>query len=172
MLTPLPKPRTSLRTAAVIAVFLVDSAHPCHADDSPWRDEPALVQPVSSAGASVTAEADRQRIIVTGGVSLAGKISDAVQVLDITPPAEPTAWQLAARLRHARFGHAQVTLRDGSVLVVGGQPRLFARPAEVLASCELIAPDGSEVTPAADLPVAMRTPTLHPLPDGRVLAVG
>ena len=106
--------------------------------------------------------------IVTGGIMLGGGASPAVQVLDL----DTMTWRVATRLVHGRYEHAQITLRDGRILVVGGRLREPATGPVTTASCELISADLKTSALTADLPMIMRTPTLHMLDDGRVVAVG
>jgi hypothetical protein len=109
-----------------------------------------------------------RRAVVTGGVLLGGGPSDAVQVLDL----DKLTWSLAAGLNTARYQHAQVTLGDGRILVVGGRARRPGNRPHPLVSCELIDLDKGVSEPTADLPMPMRSPTLHLLPDGRAAAIG
>ena len=76
------------------------------------------------------------------------------------------------RLGRGRCMHAQVTLRDGRILIVGGQSGTAPGRLRPLASCELIDIEHHRAAAAPPLPRAVRQPTVHRLPDGRVLVVG
>jgi len=122
--------------------------------------------PVAVAAPAVSAVG--RRAVVTGGVLLGGGASDAVQVLDL----DALTWSRPTTLNTARYQHAQVTLADGRVLVVGGLSRQPGHNGVPLAGCELIDLDQAVSEPTGGLPMPMRTPTLHLLGDGAVAAVG
>jgi len=128
-----------------------------------WERLPDM--PVAAAALAVSVAG--RNAVVTGGVVLGGGATGAVQVMDL----DGLAWTLPLALNTPRYQHAQVTLQDGRILVAGGRTRLPAVAPEATRSCELIAADLSAVNPTADLPMPMRSPTLHLLPDGRVAAV-
>ncbi|MEO0964910.1 MAG: hypothetical protein AAFY08_07300 [Planctomycetota bacterium] len=109
-----------------------------------------------------------RRWVVTGGVRSDVSAAREVQVFDL----DTRAWALGEELAQGRFNHAQVTLRDGRVLVVGGQVFDPENRFRALASCELIEADGDGVSAAAPLPEAVAFPTLTALADGRVVAIG
>jgi len=109
-----------------------------------------------------------RRAVVTGGVVLGGSASGAVQVMDL----DGLAWTQPTALNTPRYQHAQVTLKDGRILILGGRTHRLGQRSQSLAGCEIIAADFSQTTPTGDLPMPMRSPTAHRLPDGRVLAVG
>lgn len=133
------------------------------ADGPRWERLPDM--PVAAAAPAVSVSG--RRAVVTGGVVLGGGATSAVQVLDL----DGLSWTLSAALNTPRYQHAQVTLDDGRILVAGGRTRLPGLQPEATRSCELIAADLSEVKRTADLPVPMRSPTMHLMPDGRVAAV-
>jgi hypothetical protein len=131
-----------------------------------WQRVADLPTAVAAPAVSIS---DRVAV-VTGGVVLGGGASGAVQVLDMDGLTWSTA---AATLNTPRYQHAQVTLADGRLLVIGGRPsRVPGQPNPPLAGCEIIAADLSQSAIVGDLPMPMRTPTAHLLPDGRVLAIG
>ncbi len=110
-----------------------------------------------------------RRAVLTGGVILGGGVSDAVQAFDL----DGLTWSQPTRLVTPRYQHAQVTLADGRILVLGG--RRSRQPGQAhgpIASCELIDADLSKTVPTADLPMAMSSPTVHLLSNGQALAVG
>ncbi|MEM9251156.1 MAG: hypothetical protein AAGB29_02290 [Planctomycetota bacterium] len=109
-----------------------------------------------------------RRWIVTGGIRSDVSAAREVQSFDL----DTRTWALGEPLAEGRFNHAQATLPDGRVLVVGGQQFDPENRYRALASCELIEADGDGVSAAASLPEAMAFPTLTSLPDGRLVAVG
>lgn len=122
--------------------------------------------PIAVAAPAVSVA--ERRAVVTGGVVLGSGTSTAVQVLDL----DEMVWSLPIVLNTARYQHGQVTLDDGRVLVVGGRTRLPAARPVATVSCELISADLTACEPTGELPMPMRSPTLHKLGDGRVAAVG
>lgn len=114
------------------------------------------------------ASAQGGRLVVTGGLGYPGSdgpVKRHIQIYD--PTAE--RWQAQPPLQQARHGHAQVTLPDRAIMVLGGraQPRGLA-----LKSVEWLGVACEQPVQVAPLPEAMATPTAHVLPDGRVLAIG
>jgi len=141
------------------------AAPPTSDDQASWRRHDPLPMAVISPASSVSGA----RWIVTGGVRSDFSAAAEVQVFDL----HTQTWSLGQPLRQGRLRHAQITLADGRVLVVGGQRFAAGQQRfEPLPSCELIEPDGDGVAPAPDLPAPIGAPTLTTLPDGRVLAVG
>lgn len=120
----------------------------------------AVIEPAASVAG--------RRLVVTGGVCLDGSASTSVQVLDL----DRMRWSRPTKLTTPRYGHKQVTLPGGRVLVGGGRGREAGAAPSALESCELIEADLARSTPTAPLPTSMATPTMHQLPDGRVIAIG
>lgn len=134
------------------------------ADDPQW--ERLADMPVAVAAPAVSV---RGRLaVVTGGVVLGSGASGAVQVLDL----DGLTWSLPVQLNTPRYQHGQITLGDGRILIVGGRTRRPAERPVATASCELISAELTACKPTADLPMPMRSPTLHKLDDGKVVAVG
>lgn len=134
------------------------------ADEPQW--ERLADMPIAVAAPAVSVQG--RRAVVTGGVMLGGATSGAVQVLDL----DGRTWALPLALNTPRYQHAQITLDDGRILVTGGRTRQPAAVPVATASCELISADLLTCQPTADLPLPIRSPTLHKLADGRVVAVG
>ncbi len=122
--------------------------------------------PVAVAAPAVSAVG--RRAVVTGGGLRGGGGSDAVQVLDL----DELSWSRGVRLVTGRYQHGQVTLGDGRVLVVGGRSRRPGHVSQPLKSCELIDLGQEKSEATGDLPMPMRSPTVHVLGDGRVAAIG
>lgn len=151
------------RVASYGAALVVALAGVARAQTLRWEQLPELPMGVVAPAASVSGD----MLVVTGGLTLTGGATDLVQVMDL-----PTrAWVRAFHLKQARYNHAQVTLDDGRILVVGGRKHEAAGGMPPLASCELIDPVRG-VTAAADLPRRNWSPTLTKLDDGRVVAAG
>ena len=129
-----------------------------------WERLPDM--PIATAAPAVSVQG--RRAVVSGGVVLGSGASVAVQVLDL----DGLTWSLPTMLNTPRYQHGQITLNDGRILIVGGRTRLPAATPQATRSCELISADLAASEPTADLPVPMRSPTLHLLNDGRVAAVG
>ncbi|MEZ6192525.1 MAG: hypothetical protein R3C45_14715 [Phycisphaerales bacterium] len=136
---------------------------PVRANGPEWERLPDMPVAVAAPAVSVAG----RNAVVTGGVVLGGGATAAVQVMGL----DGFSWTLPLKLNTPRYQHAQITLGDGRILVAGGRTRLPAASPEATRSCELIASDLSQIKPTADLPMPMRSPTLHLLPDGRVAAV-
>lgn len=127
-----------------------------------WVRRPSLATGVIGARASVVG-AD---LWVVGGFTSLGGVTRSIQVFD------GDSWnESLIRLNEARAFHGQVILKDGRVLVAGGQSGA-AYQSTALASTEVFDPVQGITVPGPDLPDPIRTPTIHRLPDGRVVIVG
>lgn len=122
--------------------------------------------PIAVAAPAVSVRG--REAVVTGGVLLGGGASTVVQVLDL----DGLTWSQPMSMLTARYQHAQMTLADGRILIVGGRGRIPGHNGVPLKSCELIDLAENQNATVGDLPMPMRSPTLHGLPDGRVAAVG
>ena len=129
-----------------------------------WETMPEMPTAVAAPAASIQGRS----AVVTGGVVLGSSASDAVQVFDL----DGLTWTQTTQLHTPRYQHAQVTLNDGRVLIIGGRTRKPSERPVSTSRCELISADLLSCGPTADLPAAMRSPTAHLLADGRVVAVG
>ncbi|MEM6332512.1 MAG: hypothetical protein AAF823_04140 [Planctomycetota bacterium] len=119
----------------------------------------AVISPASSVTGG--------RWVVTGGVRTDLSGATEVQVFDFAAQ----RWALGEALGVGRFGHAQATLADGRVLVVGGRAIEAEARLVALDAVELIEVDGDGVAAGGTLPVAMGEPTLTVLGDGRAVAI-
>lgn len=128
-----------------------------------WEQLPQLPMGVVAPAASISGNL----LVVTGGLTLTGTATDMVQVMDL----DTRSWVRTYQLAQPRDSHAQVTLDDGRVLVVGGRSHNAAGRMPRLASCELVDPTNG-VAAAADMPDKIANPTLHKLDDGRVVVAG
>ncbi len=130
-----------------------------------WESLPEMPIAVAAPAVSVAG----RRAVLTGGMTLGGGASTAVQVMDL----DTFEWTEPMQLQTARYQHAQITLPDGRVLVAGGRSsRVPGQLREGIKQCELIDLEKNTVTPTGDLPMPMHSPTLHMLADGRVVVAG
>jgi len=127
-----------------------------------WSRIPALPQPLWGAGSALLGDG---RVLVVGGSS--GPVSStAVATVEIFDP-KVNSWAAATPMLQARAYPATVTLRDGSVLVVGG-----SRDGLPLDSAERYFPDSVSWVSAGTMNVPRTQGTATVLKDGRVLVVG
>ncbi len=110
--------------------------------------------------------ASHDRLVVTGGVEWYAGAFHSTDRVDVYLPFEHR-WVRAASLRQARSDHGAAALRDGRVLVTGGN--FNARP---LASSEIYDPRTDTWSEAAPLPEPRVRFSIAPLRDGRVLVAG
>jgi len=138
-----------------------DSPQPAPA----WRELARLPHAVFfAAGSKVD-----QSIVVTGGLGALASPTAQVQVYQL----RTNQWSIPLRLKQARFSHAQATLPDGRVLVIGGKVgRPGGKGHTRTGSVELLDLGAGTVSPAAALPEAIGDPRATVLPDGRVLVTG
>jgi len=110
------------------------------------------------------------RFLVTGGYP-----SETAPALfsceNLIPPLRQST-VIARGMLQGRAGHAQLMLKDGRVLVAGGEAA--ADPFLPLESCEIFDPSPSVFgfTPAASMNFPRSFPSATLLPDGRVLVTG
>ena len=149
---------------------------------STWITAPRMSRARNSATASPLADG---RVLVTGGydrkvVQLPNPNQQAFCCIriDITALAtteifdpKTRTWSSAGSLGHARYGHQAVSLKGGSVLVVGGQDQPGNPPA-YLASAELFDPSTGTWTDAGDIGAPRTDFTLTALADGRAVVAG
>lgn len=83
-------------------------------------------------------------------------------------PADPARWRKTSALATARLGHTATVLRDGRVLVVGGE----TASQSMLASTELFDPSTETWTEGPKLPSPRSNHVALLLNDGRVLVAG
>ena len=162
--------RLSFLTVAIIVVSAVRTAPTRgqgpeeHASSLAWQTLAPMPVGVFAAAASRAGD----RAVITGGINQGGFSETAVQRMDLGR----SAWLTVTRLRMARCFHAQVTLADQRVLVLGGQSGRVPGALRPIASCELVDPATGRVWPVPDLPRPLFEPTAHALGDGRVLVIG
>lgn len=106
-------------------------------------------------------------MVVTGGITQHGLASDLVQVYDM----RDGTWSSIARMPIGRAHHAQVSLPDGRVLVVGGKTGWLPDRWELVLECVVIDPVAGTAELAGELPIGSMSPTAHLLPDGRAVAI-
>ncbi len=105
-------------------------------------------------------------VLVTGGTEWLKNEWNSVAKVDVYFPWTRT-WVDAAPMRDERSDHGIATLRDGRVLVAGGN-----RNAAILASAEIYDPVANAWIRSAPLPAPRTQLSLAALPDGTILAAG
>ena len=130
-----------------------------------WRRLPNL--PVGVMAAAVS-QVDNL-VVISGGITQLGLTTNLIQVYDL----HAGSWREPPQLLNtARAMHAQVTLADGRILIVGGERHAVPRRDSRMAEAELFDPQtGKSVLLPSRLQPAGR-PTAHSLPNGQVIVVG
>ncbi len=107
-----------------------------------------------------------------GTILFAGGMSggDGQALLDLAEVYDPKTgtFRSVGRLLAPRSGHVAVVLRDGRVLLAGGD----GPGGEVLASAEVYVPEVGRFAEVSAMTVPRHKHAAAPLPDGRVLVVG
>lgn len=114
---------------------------------------------------SVTLAGD-DKVIMAGGVQWMGDHWEPVDNVEIYHPAT-RQWSAGASLHDARSDHAAVTLKDGRVMVIGGN-----FDTKLVRSVEIYDPVADAWMLAAVLPRARTQFTAVTLPDGNALVLG
>lgn len=105
--------------------------------------------------------------LVAGGYGADnGALADAEHLV----PSLGQSFLLASRLAQPRAGHVQILLKDGRVLLAGGEAG--DQPFLPLSSCEIFNPATFAFSRAASMTAARSFAEAALLPDGRVLVVG
>lgn len=107
-----------------------------------------------------------ERVVQAGGVVWSGDYWSPVDRVDVFD-AKTRTWTPGAPLHDARSDHAAVTLKDGRVMVIGGNV-----DARLLASVEIYDVRANVWTMAAPLPRPRTQHAAVVLNDGRVLVAG
>ncbi len=103
------------------------------------------------------------RVLVAGGVALAGGIEQSAEVCDLI-----RGCQVTGDMLEARAAHAMVLLDDGRVVVIGGRGTGW----KALTSTEIFDPATSTFTSGPPLARANGSPQAVLLPSGSVLVAG
>ena len=106
------------------------------------------------------------KLVVAGGVEWYGRAFHSSDRVDVYAPFTHE-WSRAAPLHHARSDHGAAPLKDGRVLVTGGNFGTLP-----LAASEIYDPRTDTWADAAPLPEPRIRFSIAPLPDGRVLVAG
>ncbi len=106
------------------------------------------------------------RVVIAGGTDHYGGAWHAMDRVDVYLPYSHV-WLRAASMRQPRADHAAVALRDGRVLVAGGENGNF-----IYKSAELYDPATDTWTAAAPMPRVRTQFLMAALPDGTVIALG
>lgn len=114
---------------------------------------------------TVSVAAD-ERVVQAGGVVWSGDYWSPVDRVDVFD-AKTRTWTAGAPLHNARSDHAAVTLKDGRVMVIGGN-----FDARLLSSVEIYDVHSNAWTMAAPLPRPRTQHSAVALNDGRVLVAG
>jgi hypothetical protein len=101
---------------------------------------------------------------VTGGLDSTGKPLATAEVFD---PTSETFTATKGPMGTARYLHTSTTLKDGTVLVIGGD-----EAAGPLATAEVYDPVAGTFSPTGSMGAARAVHTATLLSDGRVLVVG
>lgn len=150
---------------AVVLVFLPLSVQSSEAEPVPsWERLSDMPVGVLAAAVSVSGEF----AVLTGGITQIGLATNLVQIFDL----HKFSWRMPPQyLQMARAGHAQVTLTDGRILVVGGRG-IGKQLADGLSAAEIFDPLEGSSTSVTPLPRRVPIPTAHVLSDGRVIVIG
>jgi hypothetical protein len=139
-----------------------------------WAPAAAMAEPRAFYSATLL---DNGRVLVAGGFvrtngvgpPLGGHYTTLTQIYD--PRSD--SWETTGQLATARAGHGEALLKDGRVLVAGGQMVLApGRPPVTLNSAEIYDPATGEWTATGSMQVRRNEPILTLLPDGRVFVSG
>jgi len=130
-----------------------------------WSTGPA--GPVERIGARHTKLSDGGIVVSGGDPSKVAADAEGVRRLAIFDP-KTSAWRRGPALKGPRMSHGSALMRDGRVMLAGGEDRDFHE----IDSVEIYDPSNDTVTEGAPLPRALLHPSLAALPDGSVLAVG
>ncbi|HEX5504058.1 MAG TPA: kelch repeat-containing protein [Thermomicrobiales bacterium] len=109
------------------------------------------------------------RVLVAGG-DTTGPNAPKIAAAELYDPAANT-WSSGGVMHVARSGHTATLLRDGRVLVVGGDAGAAGAP-DTPATAEVFDPTNGTWTPVAPLGTARIGHAAALLPDGRVLVTG
>ena len=106
------------------------------------------------------------RVVIAGGTDYYDGSWHAMDRVDVYLPYSHV-WLRAASLRQPRADHAAVALRDGRILVAGGENGNF-----IYKTAEIYDPATDTWTQAASMPRVRTQFLMATLPDGSVLALG
>jgi hypothetical protein len=106
------------------------------------------------------------RVVLAGGTDFYGGAWHAMDRVDVYL-AYSHVWLRGASMRQPRADHAAVALRDGRVLVAGGENGSY-----IYRSAEIYDPETNTWTAAAPMPRVRTQFLMAALPDGTVLALG
>lgn len=122
--------------------------------------------PVGVMGAAISISGNF--VVITGGVTQFALATNLIQVFD----RRTSTWQMPLqRLKTSRATHAQVTLRDGRIFVVGGRRSAVPQRHNMIAGAEIFDLVRGLTTPVTPLRQRLASPTAHLLPDGRVIVI-
>jgi len=163
---------TALASGELLVTGGVDPAYPDVARATSELFDPArgtsTVIPAAGPGrVNHTATLGKNdSVVVAGGTEYYGGFWHAMDRVDVYD-ADNGRWYRAAPMHAPRGDHAAVALRDGRILVAGGEDGGF-----IYKSAELYDPGTDRWTVAASMPRVRTQFLMTLLPDGRVLALG
>ena len=163
---------TALPDGELLITGGVDPAFPDVARASselfdPARGESTVFAPSGPGRVNHTATLARNdEVVIAGGTEYYGGAWHALDRVDVYA-ADTQRWYRASPMHAARGDHAAVALRDGRVLVAGGEDGNF-----IYRSAEIYDPSTDTWSVAASMPRVRTQFLMTLLPDGRVLALG
>jgi hypothetical protein len=156
-------------------LFVTGGVDPAYADVAratselfdPATGQSTLIAPAGPGRVNHTATlAWGDRVVVAGGTDYYGEAWHAMDRVDVYL-SYSHVWLRGASMRQPRADHAAVALRDGRVLVAGGENGSF-----IYRSAEIYDPATDTWTAAASMPRVRTQFFMASLPDGTVLALG
>lgn len=113
------------------------------------------------------------RVLITGGIQLAGSGFGASPNTEIFDPAT-SRFVSAERMNDGRWLHSATLMKDGRVLIAGGRNNNCTAncPIYALNTAEIYDPATGEFTPTGPMHIARYNHTATLLQDGRVLILG
>lgn len=148
------------RAAIYLALLISFTTHAQPTTQPVWQP----IAPMPRALVGHAASATDHHILVTGGLyanlTLQGPRPGAsADVFAYSP--DQDRWTQHTQLPQGRFNHAQTTLPDGRILLVGGRTLNDQGRRQPLATCLILDPETGRVEPGPRLPHPMARPTVH-----------
>lgn len=151
-------------SVALVLVGVAVGAVQAKPQQEPARWQPLTNMPVGVFGAAVSQSGPL--VVVSGGITQLGTASHWVQVLDLRTQNWRTI-EIPTGVCH----HAQATLLDGRILIIGGQTGQLPYGLHRVRTCWLVDPSSGTVTSIPPLLRAAVRPSAHVLPNGTVMVI-